>query len=76
MPESNECPECGRTLPPDAPRRLCPRCLLNQGLMNDDLESFDALTHATSVGSSSHREWAGGKPGPDSPSVASRHPTQ
>ena len=52
MAESNECPECGRVLPTDAPRRLCPRCLLNQGLMNDDLESFDALTHATSPGCS------------------------
>ena len=53
MPEASECPECGRSLPPDAPRRLCPRCLLNQGLMNDELESFDDLTHATSADASS-----------------------
>jgi eukaryotic-like serine/threonine-protein kinase len=52
MPEANECPECGRSLPPDAPRRLCPRCLLHHGLMIDDVESFDDLTHATSAGSS------------------------
>ena len=52
MADSNECPECGRTLPPDAPRSLCPRCLLNQGLIDDDLDSFDALTHAVSASSS------------------------
>ena len=62
MPESNECPECGKTLPPDAPRRLCPRCLLTQGLMNDDLDSFDALTHAPSVVSSSSANGLVGNP--------------
>ena len=52
MAESSECPECGSQLPPDAPRRLCPQCLLNQGLMKDDLESFEALTHAQTGNSS------------------------
>ncbi len=50
MAETKECPECGRTLPPDSPRGLCPRCLLNRGLENDDLDAFDALTHAMSRG--------------------------
>ena len=28
MAEKRSCPECGTSLPPDAPRGLCPRCLM------------------------------------------------
>ena len=30
--EARECPDCGSTLPPDAPRGFCPRCLIKMGL--------------------------------------------
>ena len=29
------CPACGASLPPDAPRGLCPRCLIRRGLGSD-----------------------------------------
>src|SRR5262249_23299382 len=32
MAEPNTCPECGATLPDDAPRRLCPHCLMQQAV--------------------------------------------
>ncbi len=32
MTEQNQCPECGQTLPADAPNGLCPECLLKRGL--------------------------------------------
>ena len=45
MSETNTCPECGGSLPPDAPGGACPRCLLAAGLDDeapaggaDDLE--------------------------------------
>ena len=41
MARSSECPECGKTLPIDAPQGLCPPCLLYQGLASDDPESID-----------------------------------
>ena len=33
----NRCPTCGAELPADAPRGLCPRCLLREGLDGDAL---------------------------------------
>ena len=30
--EARKCPECGSDLPADAPRGLCPRCLIKMGL--------------------------------------------
>ena len=36
MAESIECPACGGELSADAPRGLCPRCLLEQALAPDD----------------------------------------
>ena len=32
MPEPGHCPQCGATLPPDAPPGVCPKCLLGLGL--------------------------------------------
>jgi hypothetical protein len=32
MSDTPRCLECGTELPSDAPRGLCPRCLLRQGL--------------------------------------------
>jgi tRNA A-37 threonylcarbamoyl transferase component Bud32 len=32
MPEPGHCPQCGVTLPPDAPSGVCPKCLLGLGL--------------------------------------------
>jgi eukaryotic-like serine/threonine-protein kinase len=49
MAGSSECPECGKTLPIDAPQGLCPPCLLNQGLAIDDPESIDGLTEFLST---------------------------
>ena len=40
----NECPECGNTLPIDSPQGLCPRCLLNRGLENEDFEAFELVS--------------------------------
>ncbi len=41
MSEPNQCPVCGIALTPDAPRGLCPPCLLEQGLMSDGTGPFD-----------------------------------
>ena len=54
MTESSECPECGNILPIDAPQGLCPRCLLNRGLENDETESVDAIAYFLSAAQSSH----------------------
>ena len=35
MPDGNECPQCGRPLPANAPAGLCPACLLKQGAAAD-----------------------------------------
>src|SRR5580692_550295 len=35
--ESPKCPQCGATLPADAPRGLCPRCLAAMNLGTDTL---------------------------------------
>lgn len=39
MAEAGACPECGNTLPADAPEGLCPSCLLQSGLASDWLLS-------------------------------------
>ena len=35
MADADRCPNCGSELPPNAPKGLCPRCLLQQGLDSD-----------------------------------------
>jgi serine/threonine protein kinase len=35
MKESENCPQCGKLVPPDAPGGLCPACLLRQALPSD-----------------------------------------
>jgi serine/threonine protein kinase len=37
MPEPGHCPQCGATLPPDAPPGICPKCLLGLGLGSPDV---------------------------------------
>ena len=37
------CPECGERLPADAPRGLCPACLLKAGLASDTSEALDPV---------------------------------
>lgn len=41
---TNFCPECDAELPPDAPRGLCPRCLLNVGLERGGSEAPGSRT--------------------------------
>jgi len=36
MVETRRCPECGAELPPHAPEGMCPKCLLEGGLGDDD----------------------------------------
>lgn len=36
MTEDNRCPNCHFNLPVNAPKGLCPACLLQQGLANDE----------------------------------------
>ena len=36
----NQCPECGEVLSDEAPRGLCPKCLLNQGLESTATHGF------------------------------------
>ena len=36
MNQEAMCPECGATRPVDAPRGLCPRCLVRLGLDGPD----------------------------------------
>ncbi len=35
MTDRNSCPHCGAELPADAPRGLCPQCLIKTGLEDD-----------------------------------------
>ena len=35
MPDGNQCPQCGTSLPANAPAGLCPACLLQQGAAAD-----------------------------------------
>src|SRR4051812_19782028 len=41
MTPNPTCPECGAELPTDAPRGLCPACLLKAGLGGDTSETLD-----------------------------------
>jgi hypothetical protein len=50
------CPECDEPLPADAPRGLCPACLLRAGLL--DTSSADGLSEVTT-------SYAGSGPGLD-----------
>ena len=43
MAASNECPECEKARPADAPQGLCPRCLLNRGLEDDDPDAVELV---------------------------------
>ena len=36
MKQISRCSECGTTLPPDAPRGFCPRCLMKAGIESED----------------------------------------
>ena len=40
MNEMNKCPECGKTLPEDAPQGLCPKCLMGN-VLNPTIPSAD-----------------------------------
>ncbi len=42
MSVPDDCPACGETLAPDAPRGLCPRCLLLHGLCSDTADVMSA----------------------------------
>ncbi len=71
MVESIECPACGGELSPDAPRGLCPRCLLEQGLSPEVAEpSRDGPSWSSGIRMSSGlnglAEASGaGRPAPD-----------
>ena len=41
MAKHNRCPHCDADLPPDAPRGVCPRCLLQAGLPEDANATLD-----------------------------------
>src|SRR4051794_10295918 len=56
MTETQTCPRCGRTLPDDAPRGLCPACLLGAALRGPG----DAVDEAPEPGPDASR----GEPGP------------
>ena len=49
MVQPNECPTCGRRLPPDAPAGVCPRCLLKAGLSESERGTGDDATLAGSA---------------------------
>src|SRR6516162_3882366 len=38
MAEARLCPECGKTVPADAPQGLCPACVMRAGLDGDVAE--------------------------------------
>src|SRR5688572_2472518 len=40
MPPATACPDCGATLPPDAPRGFCPGCLIRLGLPDGPASSL------------------------------------
>jgi len=42
MEESKQCSQCGQALPPDAPRGLCPACLLKVGQASSLSDRQDA----------------------------------
>ena len=42
MAESQKCPQCGSTLPPDAPHGVCPRCVLGLGLPGESTADVTA----------------------------------
>jgi predicted Ser/Thr protein kinase len=48
MSEENRCPQCGIELPADAPRGLCPGCLLKQGLNTNTYTTEAAQSAAAS----------------------------
>ncbi len=47
MTEKTICPKCGNELPSNAPAGVCPRCLLQAGLMESSPEMVSAGTDAT-----------------------------
>src|SRR6266404_4748718 len=66
MSTSRDCPVCSGTLPGDAPRGLCPQCLLAQAL-----DVRDAKPKVQSSGSccSSRRPEISGRPGIQAPPI-------
>ena len=60
MADADRCPNCGSELPHDAPKGLCPRCLLRQGLDSDAFSLAPGGTPAATMSLAS---------GPDGSSV-------
>src|SRR4051812_39953229 len=52
MTEAHPCPRCGRVLPDDAPRGLCPACLLAGALASSEA----TLAHASEPGTATDPE--------------------
>jgi len=51
MTATETCPECGQTLPADAPAGNCPKCLLAAGFDTAEDASVEASGHMSSSGS-------------------------
>jgi len=51
MTATETCPECGQTLPADAPAGVCPKCLLAVGLNAAEDTSIEVTEHMSSSGS-------------------------
>src|SRR5262249_11312457 len=62
MTETPTCPRCGRVLPEDAPRGLCPACLLGAALVGPD----ETADHAPSSDAGAADDSGDSAPGPHS----------
>ena len=51
MTATENCPECGRSLPADAPAGVCPKCLLAVGLYAAEDTSIEVPEQMSSSGS-------------------------
>ena len=51
MTATETCPECGQTLPADAPAGVCPKCLLAVGLTAAEDTLIEVSEHTSSSGS-------------------------
>src|SRR5262249_53003731 len=58
MTDANQCPECGATLPPDAPRGLCPNCLMRAALGTDSEPGAESSPHVGAGGATVDRAGA------------------
>ena len=59
MPEDNTCPGCGSPLPDGRPEGLCPKCLLNLGLVESRTQLGSNLTPGIRLGPYEIREQIG-----------------